>query len=39
VVPVLSAVRQRLTVLGIYYVAKQVPPRQKDRKRKHEIRC
>jgi glutathione S-transferase len=35
--PYSSAVRQRLTELGIDFVAKQVAPRQKDRKRKHEI--
>jgi glutathione S-transferase len=35
--PYSSAVRQRLTELGIDFIAKQVPPRQKDRKRKHEI--
>lgn len=32
-----SAVRQRLTELGIDFVAKQVAPREKDRKGKHEI--
>jgi glutathione S-transferase len=35
--PYSSAVRQRLTELGIDFVAKQVPPRQSDRKSKHEI--
>jgi hypothetical protein len=35
--PYSSAVRQRRTELGIDFVAKQVAPRQKDRKGKHEI--
>lgn len=35
--PYSSAVRQRLTELGIDFVAKQVAPRQKDREGKHEI--
>jgi glutathione S-transferase len=35
--PYPSAVRQRLTELGIDYVAKQVPPHQKERKGKDEI--
>jgi glutathione S-transferase len=35
--PYSSAVRQRLTELGIDFVAKQVAPRQKDRKHEHEI--
>ena len=35
--PYSSAARQRLTELGIDFVAKQVAPRQKDRKGKHEI--
>jgi glutathione S-transferase len=35
--PYSSAVRQRLTELGIDFVAKQVAPRQKDRKGSHEI--
>ena len=35
--PYSSAVRQRLTELGIDYVAKQVAPRQQDRKGEHEI--
>jgi glutathione S-transferase len=32
-----SAVRQRLTELGIDFVAKQVAPRQEDREGEHEI--
>lgn len=35
--PYSSAVRQRLTELGIDFVAKQVAPRQEDREGKHEI--
>ena len=35
--PYSSAVRQRLTELGIDFVAKQVPPRQEDREGEHEI--
>jgi len=35
--PYSSAVRQRLTELGIDFVAKQVAPRQQDREEKHEI--
>jgi glutaredoxin len=35
--PYSSAVRQRLTELGIDFVAKQVAPRQEDRKDQHEI--
>jgi glutathione S-transferase len=35
--PYSSAVRQRLTELGIDFVAKQVAPRQEDRKGEHEI--
>jgi glutathione S-transferase len=35
--PYSSAVRQRLTELRIDYVAKQVAPRQEDRKGQHEI--
>ena len=35
--PYSSAVRQRLTELGIDFVAKQVAPRQEDRKGQHEI--
>jgi glutathione S-transferase len=35
--PYSSAVRQRLTELGIDYVAKQVAPRQEERKGQHEI--
>jgi glutathione S-transferase len=35
--PYSSAVRQRLTELGIDFVAKQVAPRQEDREREHEI--
>jgi len=35
--PYSSAVRQRLTELGIDFVAKQVAPRQEDRKKKYEI--
>jgi glutathione S-transferase len=35
--PYSSAVRQRLTELGIDFVAKQVAPRQEDRKGRHEI--
>jgi hypothetical protein len=37
VVPYSSAVRQRLTELGIDYVAKQVAPRQEEREGEHEI--
>lgn len=35
--PYSSAVRQRLTELGIDFIAKQVAPRQEDRKGEHEI--
>jgi glutaredoxin len=35
--PYSSAVRQRLTELGIDFIAKQVPPRQEDRRGRHEI--
>lgn len=35
--PYSSAVRQRLTELGIDFVAKQVAPRQEDREGSHEI--
>jgi glutathione S-transferase len=35
--PYSSAVRQRLTELGIDFVARQVAPRQKDRDGEHEI--
>ena len=35
--PYSSAVRERLTELGIDYVAKQVAPRQEDRTNEHEI--
>jgi glutathione S-transferase len=35
--PYSSAVRQRLTELGIDFVAKQVAPRQEDRVGQHEI--
>lgn len=35
--PYSSAVRERLTELGIDFVAKQVPPRQEDRRGRHEI--
>ena len=35
--PYSSAVRQRLTELGLDFVAKQVAPRQKDRVGQHEI--
>ena len=35
--PYSSAVRQRLTELGIDFVAKQVAPRQEDREGRHEI--
>ncbi|HJQ49340.1 MAG TPA: glutathione S-transferase N-terminal domain-containing protein [Gaiellaceae bacterium] len=35
--PYSSAVRQRLTELGIDFIAKQVAPRQKDREGEHEI--
>jgi glutathione S-transferase len=35
--PYSSAVRQRLTELGIDFVAKQVAPRQEDREGEHEI--
>jgi len=35
--PYSSAVRQRLTELGIDFVAKQVAPRQEDREGQHEI--
>ena len=35
--PYSSAVRQRLTELGIDFIAKQVAPRQEDRKGQHEI--
>jgi glutathione S-transferase len=35
--PYSSAVRQRLTELGIDFVAKQVAPRQEDREEEHEI--
>lgn len=35
--PFSSAVRERLTELGIDFVAKQVAPRQEDREGQHEI--
>jgi glutathione S-transferase len=35
--PYSSAVRQRLTELGIDFIAKQVAPRQEGRKSEHEI--
>jgi glutathione S-transferase len=35
--PYSAAVRQRLTELGIDFVAKQVAPRQEDREGEHEI--
>ena len=35
--PYSSAVRQRLTELGVDFVAKQVAPRQEDRDGQHEI--
>jgi glutathione S-transferase len=35
--PYSSAVRERLTELGIDFIAKQVAPRQKDREGEHEI--
>ena len=35
--PYSSAVRERLTELGLDFVAKQVAPRQEDRKAEHEI--
>jgi glutathione S-transferase len=35
--PYSSAVRERLTELGIDFVARQVAPRQEDREREHEI--
>ena len=35
--PYSSAVRQRLTELGIDFIAKQVAPRQEDRESEHEI--
>jgi glutathione S-transferase len=35
--PYSSAVRQRLTELGIDFVARQVAPRQEDREGEHEI--
>ena len=35
--PYSSAARQRLTELGIDFVAKQVAPRQEDREGEHEI--
>lgn len=35
--PYSSAVRERLTELGIDHVAKQVAPRQEDREGQHEI--
>jgi glutathione S-transferase len=35
--PYSAAVRQRLTELGIDFVAKQVAPRQEDREGQHEI--
>ena len=35
--PYSSAVRERLTELGLHYVAKQVAPRQEERKGQHEI--
>ena len=35
--PYSSAVRQRLTELGIDFVAKQVAPRQEEREGEHEI--
>ena len=35
--PYSSAVRERLTELGLDFVAKQVAPRQEDRRDEHEI--
>lgn len=35
--PYSSAVRERLTELGLDFVAKQVAPRQEERKNEHEI--
>ena len=35
--PYSSAVRERLTELGVDFVAKQVAPRQEDREGEHEI--
>jgi glutathione S-transferase len=35
--PYSSAVRQRLTELGLDFVAKQVAPRQEDREGEHEV--
>lgn len=35
--PYSSAVRERLTELGIGFIAKQVAPRQEDREGEHEI--
>jgi len=35
--PYSAAVRQRLTELGIDFIAKQVAPRQEDREGQHEI--
>jgi len=35
--PYSSAVRQRLTELGIDFIAKQVAPRQEDREGEHEV--
>jgi glutathione S-transferase len=35
--PYSSAVRERLTELGLDFVAKQVAPRQEDRRGQHEI--
>jgi glutathione S-transferase len=35
--PYSSAVRERLTELGIDFIAKQVAPRQEDREGEHEI--
>ena len=35
--PYSSAVRQRLTELGVDFIAKQVAPRQEDREGAHEI--
>ena len=35
--PYSSAVRQRLTELGVDFVARQVPPRQEEREGEHEI--
>lgn len=35
--PYSSAVRERLTELGLDFVAKQVAPRQEERKDEHEI--